>query len=59
MRGYLEARVQADLKRKMSFMSEPRQVGKSTLARNIRDMRSAATMNSDVDAQRERILLQS
>ena len=59
MRRYLEAQVQADLKRKMVFVGGPRQVGKSTLARNILGGRAAAILNWDVDAQRALILRQS
>jgi predicted AAA+ superfamily ATPase len=35
MKRYLDDRVQADLLRKMEFLTGPRQVGKTTLSRQL------------------------
>jgi len=52
---YLTPQVRADLQRKMVFVTGPRQVGKTTLARSLPDA-SAGYLNWDADADRERIL---
>lgn len=56
MRRYLEPQVRQDLKRKMVFVGGPRQVGKTTLARQILGKSAAGYMNWDVDEHRARIL---
>jgi hypothetical protein len=56
MRRYLEPQVSADLARKMVFVGGPRQVGKTTLARNLLGRSGAGLMNWDVPEHRERIL---
>ena len=58
MKRYLEPQVRQDLKRKMVFVGGPRQVGKTTLARNLLGKSSAGLMNWDVAAQRALILQQ-
>lgn len=58
MKRYLERQVREDLKRKMVFVGGPRQVGKTTLARNILGRSTAGLMSWDVEAQRARILQQ-
>jgi predicted AAA+ superfamily ATPase len=45
MKRYLEPQVRQDLKRKMVFVGGPRQVGKTTLARNILGKSAASVMN--------------
>lgn len=58
MRRYLEPALRADLGRKMVFLSGPRQVGKTTLAKSIMaDYANAQYLNWDVTADR-RILLE-
>ena len=52
---YLTAQVRADLDRKMVFVAGPRQVGKTTLARDLPGA-SDGYLNWDVDQDRERIL---
>jgi predicted AAA+ superfamily ATPase len=59
MKRYLESQVRQDLKRKMVFVGGPRQVGKTTLARNILGKSRAGIMNWDVPAQRTLILKQT
>lgn len=59
MKRYLENQVRQDLKRKMVFVGGPRQVGKTTLARNILGKSTAVLMNWDVPAQRDLILRQN
>ena len=54
---YLLPAVRADLARKMVFVSGPRQVGKTTLARSL-PKASAGYLNWDVSEHRERILRQ-
>jgi uncharacterized protein len=56
MKRYLEPQVRQDLKRKMVFVGGPRQVGKTTLARQILGRSSAGYMNWDVDEHRSLIL---
>ena len=52
---YLEAQVARDLERKMVFVTGPRQVGKTTLARGQPDA-GAGYLSWDLPADRERIL---
>lgn len=52
---YLADQVERDLGRKMVFLTGPRQVGKTTLAKSLRDGRKGY-LNWDVSADRERIL---
>ena len=60
MRRYLEPALRADLGRKMVFLSGPRQVGKTTLARSILgDYAQAQYLNWDVPADRRIVLAQS
>ena len=54
-RRYLARQVQADLDRKMVFVSGPRQVGKTTLGLSLPGAR-AGYLNWDVAEHRERIL---
>jgi len=52
---YLKAQVRKDLKRKMVFVGGPRQVGKTTLAKDVlRDQ--SGYLNWDIAEHRERIL---
>ena len=55
LRRYLGPQIQRDLRRKMVFVAGPRQVGKSTLARQILG-RHPGYLNWDVGEDRERIL---
>jgi hypothetical protein len=55
MQRYLHAQIKADLQAKMVFLGGPRQVGKTTLARDILP-RDDAYLNWDIPAHRERIL---
>jgi len=59
MKRYLEPQVRQDLKRKMVFIDGPRQVGKTTLARNLLGKSAGAILNWDVPAQRALILKQT
>lgn len=59
MKRYLEPQVREDLKRKMVFVGGPRQVGKTTLARNLSGKSTDAILNWDVPAQRALILKQA
>jgi predicted AAA+ superfamily ATPase len=52
---YLLPQVRRDLARKMVFIAGPRQVGKTTLARNL-DRGKSGYLNWDIAADRERIL---
>jgi len=58
MKRYLESQARRDLRRKMVFVGGPRQVGKTTLARNILG-KSAGLLNWDVPAERDAILRQT
>ena len=53
---YLFEQIQKDLKEKMVFVCGPRQVGKTTLAREIFSKNSSGYLNWDIDEHRERIL---
>ena len=59
MKRYLEPQVRRDLRRKMVFAGGPRQVGKTTLARNILGGSAAGLLSWDVPAQRDAILRQT
>ncbi|HEY3656729.1 MAG TPA: AAA family ATPase [Steroidobacteraceae bacterium] len=59
MKRYLEQQVRQDLERKMVFVGGPRQVGKTTLARNILGKATQGLLNWDVPAQRDIILRQT
>jgi predicted AAA+ superfamily ATPase len=52
---YLRPQIETDLRRKMVFVAGPRQVGKTTLARNLPGARDGY-LNWDVVEHRERIL---
>lgn len=56
MKRYLDDRVQADLARKMVFLTGPRQVGKTTLSRKLVAQRGGQYLNYDVPADRAMIL---
>ena len=58
MKRYLESQVRKDLGRKMVFLGGPRQVGKTTLARNLLGRSASGLLNWDVPAQRDLILRQ-
>ena len=58
MQRYLDQRVQADLARKMVFLTGPRQVGKTTLSRQLISQRGGQHLNYDVAADRAIILNQ-
>ena len=53
---YLQSQIERDLARKMVFVGGPRQVGKTTLARQILGRRKRGYLNWDVAEDRERIL---
>ena len=55
LRRYLQDQIEHDLERKMVFVSGPRQVGKTTLARSLPEGRSGY-LNWDIADDRERIL---
>lgn len=60
MRRYLESALRADLGRKMVFVSGPRQVGKTTLAKSIMaDFPQAQYLNWDVPGDRRVLIEQS
>ena len=52
---YLSDQVRHDLERKMVFVADPRQVGKTTLAKRLPDA-LAGYLSCDIEADRERIL---
>jgi predicted AAA+ superfamily ATPase len=54
-RRYLEPQLERDLERKMVFVAGPRQVGKTTMARQIPGA-EASYLSWDIAEQRERIL---
>jgi predicted AAA+ superfamily ATPase len=58
MKRYLEPQVRRDLARKMVFVGGPRQVGKTTLARNLLGKSVTGLLSWDVAAQRDLILRQ-
>jgi predicted AAA+ superfamily ATPase len=60
MQRYLEQRIGADLARKMVILTGPRQVGKTTLCRQLMDrLGPAQYLNWDVAADRAIIARQS
>jgi predicted AAA+ superfamily ATPase len=58
MKRYLDDRVQADLAKKMVFLTGPRQVGKTTLSRQLIAQQGGQYLNYDVPADRAIILHQ-
>jgi len=58
MKRYLDDRVQADLAHKMVFLTGPRQVGKTTLSRQLMAQQGGQYLNCDVPADRALILKQ-
>jgi predicted AAA+ superfamily ATPase len=54
-RRYLVSQIERDLQRKMVFVAGPRQVGKTTLAKNL-DEAAGGYLNWDIPEDRERIL---
>lgn len=58
MKRYLDDRVQADLARKMVFLTGPRQVGKTTLSHQLIEAQGGQYLNYDVSADRAIILNQ-
>ena len=52
MKRYLDDRVQADLAQKMVFLTGPRQVGKTTLSRQLIERQGGQYLNYDVLADR-------
>jgi predicted AAA+ superfamily ATPase len=58
MKRYLDDRVQADLAHKMVFLTGPRQVGKTTLSRQLIAQQGGQYLNYDVPADRALILNQ-
>jgi len=55
MKRYLTPQVKSDLQRKMVFLSGPRQVGKTTIARSLLQ-KDAGYLNWDTDEGRTAIL---
>ncbi len=58
MKRYLDDRVQADLAQKMVFLTGPRQVGKTTLSRQLIAHQGGQYLNYDVAADRALIIHQ-
>ena len=58
MKRYLDDRVQADLAHKMVFLTGPRQVGKTTLSRQLMAQQGGQYLNYDVPTDRALILKQ-
>jgi len=58
MKRYLDDRVQADLAQKMVFLTGPRQVGKTTLSRQLIALQGGQYLNYDVPVDRALILNQ-
>jgi predicted AAA+ superfamily ATPase len=58
MKRYLDDHVQADLARKMVFLTGPRQVGKTTLSRQLIAQQGGQYLNYDVPSDRSLILNQ-
>ena len=56
MRRYLEKQVVRDLQKKMVFVGGPRQVGKTTLAKQILGESQRGYLNWDIPEDREKIL---
>ncbi len=53
---YLTNQIQSDLIKKMVFVGGPRQVGKTTLAKELLKAAGGGYLNWDIPAQRQRIL---
>lgn len=58
MQRYLEAPIEADLARKMVFLTGPRQVGKTTLSQGLISRSGGQYLNYDIAADRSIILQQ-
>ena len=58
MKRYLDDRVQADLAKKMVFLTGPRQVGKTTFSRQLITQQGEQYLKYDVPADRAIILHQ-
>ncbi len=58
MKRYLDARVKADLAKKMVFLVGPRQVGKTTMSHDLVSERGGQYLNYDVSADRGLIVNQ-
>jgi len=58
MKRYIDDRVRADLVQKMVFLTGPRQVGKTTLSRQLIEQHGGQYLNYDVAADRAIILHQ-
>ena len=58
MKRYLDDRVRVDLAQKMVFLTGPRQVGKTTLSRQLIAQQGGQCLNYDVPADRALILNQ-
>ncbi|MBU1241654.1 ATP-binding protein, partial [Myxococcota bacterium] len=56
MKRYIEPDVSRDLQKKMVFLGGPRQVGKTTLARNLLATAAGSYFNWDCDDDRQAIL---
>jgi predicted AAA+ superfamily ATPase len=60
MNRYLEARIRTDLQKKMVLLTGPRQVGKTTLSRNLQqELPNAIYLNYDTPDDRATMLSQS
>jgi uncharacterized protein len=53
---YIEARVKSDLQKKMVFVGGPRQVGKTTMAKNLLAQAPGRYFNWDFDEDRQALL---
>lgn len=58
MKRYMDDRVRADLARKMVFLTGPRQIGKTTLSRQLLAQQGGQYLNYDVPGDRAMILHQ-
>ena len=58
MKRYLDDRVRADLAQKMVFLTGPRQVGKTTLSRQLIAQQGGQYLNYDIPADRALIIHQ-
>ncbi|MBU1244482.1 AAA family ATPase, partial [Myxococcota bacterium] len=56
MKRHIESEVSRDLQKKMVFLGGPRQVGKTTLARNLLATVAGSYFNWDYDDDRQAIL---
>jgi uncharacterized protein len=60
MNRYIENRIDKDLTKKMVLLTGPRQVGKTTLSRNLQqDLPNSIYLNYDTPADRARMLAQT